>query len=530
VQLLVTDVKAQQVQQYTWTSNLTLGSTPVTANGSAAGDTIILPAGGAATLTLVAQHIKSALPLSGKVTGQLTVQVNPARGSSVSNPNPSGSGLLKPELTPQIEFVTGLAIYLVKPCGGAIQGNLSGCDVNATQIKLPATCSFEFAGVNLTDAAAGYIVANATATVVIPLPPPPPPPSSPQPASPAPGGDVSPPAGDTGGTTPPDDGGGTSTTDGTAPTDGTAGDTGDANAAGDTTDPAGDAGAAGDTAAGDAADTPPQQPASFAQIKLGASFMQVTPTPTPPVPNTNVTDTAGDYKEPDPGADAAADEGTTESPAPAGADGADGTNASPAPADDAGTPPADDGTAGGTTDGTASLSPPLAGAGDTNGNVTSPPPAGGNSTAVNGTAPGNGTAANGTAAAPAPTTVQIAVQSAPVTVVLSDADQVEVDPCVNVTSSFKLTAAGVTPNTPAPASGVNGTANLPQQVLLTTSELPPSGQLCFSSQVTYNLQVGPVTTSSSSSGSSSSVAGAAGASFASYGGKAGPCRSMQVCG
>jgi hypothetical protein len=100
--------------------------------------------------------------------------------------------------------------------------------------------------------------------------------------------------------------------------------------------------------------------------------------------------------------------------------------------------------------------------------------------------------------------VLIAVQSAPVTVLLSGAEAVQVDQCTSVTSSYKLTASGVTPNTPADGTGSNGTANLPtvQPVLLTTSELPPSGQLCFSSQITYNLQVAPV-----SSGSSSSSAG-----------------------
>jgi hypothetical protein len=85
-----------------------------------------------------------------------------------------------------------------------------------------------------------------------------------------------------------------------------------------------------------------------------------------------------------------------------------------------------------------------------------------------------------------------------VTVLLADADTVEVDQCTTVTSSYKLTASGVTPNTPATGTGSNGTANLPQPVLLTTSELPPSGQLCFSSQITYNMQVAPVSSSSSS--------------------------------
>jgi hypothetical protein len=103
----------------------------------------------------------------------------------------------------------------------------------------------------------------------------------------------------------------------------------------------------------------------------------------------------------------------------------------------------------------------------------------------------------------------IAVQSAPVTVLLSDAVAVEVDQCTTVTNNYKLNASGVTPNTPAASTGSNGTANLLQPVLLTTRELPPSGQLCFSSQITYNLQVAPVSSSGGSSSSSSSAAGGA---------------------
>ncbi|KAF6256117.1 hypothetical protein COO60DRAFT_1640966 [Scenedesmus sp. NREL 46B-D3] len=345
VQLLVTDVLAQQVQQYTWTANLTLGSSPVVPTG----DTIQLPAGQAATQTLVARHTKSALPASGKVTGQLQVQPNPARAGSGAI---SGSGLLRPELTAQAEFVSGLAVYLrqTKPVTPQIQ--------LVTPQTQPMTRQTQ-------------PVPQQTQPVT----------RQTQPVTPDPAGDA-------------------------VEEDADAGD----EPAADDTPP-------------EAADTPPQQPASFAQA--GPSFTQVTPPATPAAPDGDVTDTAGDYPEGEDAAGAAAD-----------------------------------------------------------------------------------------------------VQSAPVTVLLADAEKVEVDQCVNVASSFRLVVGGVAPDTAAAGSAGDATSDPAEPVLLATNELPPSGQLCFTSQVTYNVPGGSSSGSGNGSGSSSSSAG--GASLASYIWQDGTLLEMQL--